>query len=185
MQNFALLILMFGAVGVMMVFGSRNKKKQALKAQELQASIVPGTRVMTTSGLHATVTAVDDTTIELEIAPGVYTTWLRAAVREIVVAAPEEDAYDDTEYDESEYTESDFTNPTTTNCPVRTSSSRSMTTTRPWTSVRRWTSAATTSARSAKPAGPGQGRQTLGRNRSSILTNFGVRAEGRLNAMRR
>src|ERR1700712_821958 len=108
MQNFALLILMFGAVGVMMVFGSRNKKKQALKAQELQASIVPGSRVMTTSGLHATVTAVDDDTIELEIAPGIYTTWVRAAVREIVVAAPEEDVYDDAEYDESEYTESDY-----------------------------------------------------------------------------
>ena len=108
MQNFALLILMFGAVGVMMVFGSRNKKKQALKAQELQASIVAGSRVMTTSGLHATVVEVSDDTIELEIAPGIYTTWIRAAVREIVVAAPDEDVYDDGEYEESEYTESDY-----------------------------------------------------------------------------
>ena len=38
----------------------------------MQESIVAGTRVMTTSGLHATVTAVADDTIELEIAPGVY-----------------------------------------------------------------------------------------------------------------
>jgi preprotein translocase subunit YajC len=108
MQNFALLILMFGAVGVMMVFGSRNKKKQALKAQELQASIVAGSRVMTTSGLHATVVEVSDTTIELEIAPGIYTTWIRAAVREIVVAAPDEDVYDEADYDESEYSESEY-----------------------------------------------------------------------------
>ncbi len=108
MQNFALLILMFGAVGVMMVMGSRNKKKQAVKAQELQASIVPGTRVMTTSGLHATVTAVADDTIELEIAPGVYTTWIRAAVREIVVAAPDEDVYDESEYEEGEYTDEEY-----------------------------------------------------------------------------
>jgi preprotein translocase subunit YajC len=104
MQNFALLILMFGAVGVMMVFGSRNKKKQALKAKELQASIVPGTRVMTTSGMHATVTAVADDTIELEIAPGIYTTWVRAAVREIVVAATEEE-FESTEYDDADYAE--------------------------------------------------------------------------------
>ena len=109
MQNFTLLILMFGAVGVMMVFGSRNKKKQALKAKELQESIVPGSRVMTTSGLHATVTDVAEDTIELEIAPGVYTTWVRAAVREIVVAADtEESDYHQTEFDESEFAESEF-----------------------------------------------------------------------------
>ncbi|SDP21232.1 preprotein translocase subunit YajC [Nakamurella panacisegetis] len=104
MQNFALLILMFGAVGVMMVFGSRNKKKMALKAAELQAAIVPGTRVMTTSGLHATVTAVADDTIELEIAPGIYTTWVRAAVREIVVPAGDEE-FAQTEYDDADYAE--------------------------------------------------------------------------------
>lgn len=100
MQNFTLLILMFGLVGVMMVFSSRNKKKMALKAQDLQAAIVPGTRVMTTSGMHATVTAVADDTIELEIAPGVYTTWIRAAVREVVVAVPEDEEFDDAAYDE-------------------------------------------------------------------------------------
>ncbi len=106
MQNFSLLILMFGAVAVMMVFGSRNKKKAALKAQELQESIVPGSRVMTTSGMHATVTAVGDDTIELEIAPGIYTTWVRAAVREIVVeTADETDEYEETEYDDADYNE--------------------------------------------------------------------------------
>ena len=43
---------------------------------------------MTTSGLHGTVTAVADDTIELEIAPGLRTTWVRAAVREVVVPGP-------------------------------------------------------------------------------------------------
>jgi preprotein translocase subunit YajC len=109
MQNFALLILMFGAVGVMMVFGSRNKKKQAIKAKELQESILPGSTVMTTSGLHATVTAIGDDTIELEIAPGVYTTWVRAAVREVVVAAETDQAeFDESEFAESEFDESDY-----------------------------------------------------------------------------
>ena len=101
MQNYALLILMFGLVGVMMVFSSRNKKKMAVKAQELQSAIVPGTRVMTTSGMHATVTAVADDTIELEIAPGVYTTWIRAAVREVVVALPEDAEYENSELDDT------------------------------------------------------------------------------------
>ncbi len=100
MQNYTLLILMFGLVAVMMVFSSRNKKKMAIKAQELQAAIVPGTRVMTTSGMHATVTAVADDTIELEIAPGIYTTWVRAAVREVVVPAADEAQFADAEYDQ-------------------------------------------------------------------------------------
>lgn len=105
MQNLALMVLMFGAVGVMMVFGSRNKKKQALKAKELQESIVPGSRVMTTSGMHATVTAVADDTIELEISPGIYTTWIRAAVREIVVPVAVDEDFADKEFDDADYAE--------------------------------------------------------------------------------
>lgn len=105
MQNLSLLVLMFGAVALMMVFGSRNKKKMAAKAKELQESIVPGTRVMTTSGLHATVTAVDDTTIELEIAPGIYTVWVRAAVREILPPETDESELPETEYDDADYAE--------------------------------------------------------------------------------
>jgi preprotein translocase subunit YajC len=105
MQNLSLLVLMFGAVGLMMVFGSRNKKKMAAKAKELQESIVPGTRVMTTSGLHATVTAVDDSTIELEIAPGIYTVWVRAAVREILPPETDESEGPETAYDDADYAE--------------------------------------------------------------------------------
>jgi preprotein translocase subunit YajC len=105
MQNLALPILMFGAVALMMVFGSRNKKKMAAKAAALQEAIVPGSRVMTTSGLHATVTAVDDETIELEIAEGVYTTWIRAAVREVLPTGTDDVAYPETEYDEADYAE--------------------------------------------------------------------------------
>jgi preprotein translocase subunit YajC len=52
-------------------------------AQRLQSSLTNGDRVMTTSGLYATVVgSTDETTVDLEIAPGVRTTWLRAAIRE-------------------------------------------------------------------------------------------------------
>ena len=46
-------------------------------------------------------------TIELEIAPGVYTTWIRAAVREIVPVTDEE-VYEDAEYEEAEYTDEEY-----------------------------------------------------------------------------
>jgi preprotein translocase subunit YajC len=90
MQQMLLPILMFGALGAMMFYGMRKQKRVAAATREMQDSLVPGARVMTTSGLHATITAVADDTIELEIAPGVRTTWIKAAVREVVVPVPTE-----------------------------------------------------------------------------------------------
>lgn len=92
MEGLLLPILMFGAIGLMMFFGARKQKRQRAEMQQMQDAVVPGARIMTTSGLHGTVTAVADDTIELEIAPGVRTTWVRAAVREVVVPAMDESA---------------------------------------------------------------------------------------------
>ena len=86
--SFLPLLLMVGALGAMSYFMMRKQKRQVAATRALQDSITPGTRVMTTSGLHGTVTAMADDTIELEISPGVRTTWVRAAVREVVVAVP-------------------------------------------------------------------------------------------------
>lgn len=95
MGDFLLPVLMFGALGLMMFFGMRKQKRQAAEAQKLQDSIAPGARIMTTSGLHGTVTAVADDTIELEIAPDVRTTWVRAGVRQVIVPAMTDDDTDD------------------------------------------------------------------------------------------
>lgn len=45
----------------------------------------------TTSGLEATVVAIADETVELEIAPGVVTTWMKMAVRDRIVPDTDED----------------------------------------------------------------------------------------------
>lgn len=91
MEQMLLPILMFAALGAMMYFGMRKQKRQVAETQRMQESLVPGTRVMTTSGLYGEITAVADDTIELEVAPGLRTTWVRAAVREIVVPRTGED----------------------------------------------------------------------------------------------
>lgn len=85
MSQMLLPIVMLVALGAMMYFGMRRQKRAAAATQKMQSAVVPGSRVMTTSGLHGEVTAVADDTIELEISPGVRTTWVRAAVREVVV----------------------------------------------------------------------------------------------------
>ncbi|TQC44761.1 preprotein translocase subunit YajC [Rhodococcus sp. WS4] len=82
---FPLLIL---ALLVPMFLGIRRQKKEAAKATALQDSISVGDRILTTAGLHGTVVALGDETIDLEIAPGVVTTWSRLVVREQIVDAP-------------------------------------------------------------------------------------------------
>lgn len=85
MQQLLPLILLFGALGLMMYFMSRRQRRAAQQQQDLQSSLSVGDRVMTTSGLYGTISSTSDpATIDLEIAPGVETTWLRAAVREKV-----------------------------------------------------------------------------------------------------
>lgn len=107
MESMLLPILMFGALGALMFFSMRKQKRQASQVRQMQDSLVPGARVMTTSGLHGTVTAVADDTIELEIAPGMRTTWVRAAVREVVVPGPSEEIYLDDDDSASEIVDAD------------------------------------------------------------------------------
>lgn len=101
MESMLLPILMFAALGALMYFSMKKQKRQAAQVKQMQDSLIPGSRVMTTSGLHGTITAVADDTIELEVAPGMRTTWVRAAVREVVVPAPVEDSYDDSLRDDT------------------------------------------------------------------------------------
>lgn len=60
-----------------MVFTQRKRQKQAA---ELQSSITVGDEVCTTSGLFGTVTAVDASTVTLEVSPGVNVRYDRRAV---------------------------------------------------------------------------------------------------------
>lgn len=82
---FPLLIL---ALLVPMFLGIRRQKKEAAKVTALQDSLSVGDRILTTAGLHGTVVALGDETIDLEIAPGVVTTWSRLVVREQIVDTP-------------------------------------------------------------------------------------------------
>ncbi|HEY0639152.1 MAG TPA: preprotein translocase subunit YajC [Pseudonocardiaceae bacterium] len=83
----------------------RKQRRQMAEMQALQNSLAVGDRVMTTSGLYATVVGLDDDTIDLEVAPGVTSTWVRQAVREKVsettAAAPEDTVDGDAKADEA------------------------------------------------------------------------------------
>ena len=72
----------------------RPARTRARQATRLQNELTPGLEVMTTSGLFATVAAVEDDAIVLETAPGVRTRWTKAAVARILPAGDDSDNSD-------------------------------------------------------------------------------------------
>jgi preprotein translocase subunit YajC len=105
-----LIVFMIG----MIFFSNRQRKKQQQQQESLQNSISVGDVVLMTSGISGTVVDTEDErTIDLEIAPDVITTWLRAAVREKLSTEAEEVLpVDDVEGDEP------VEAPTTVQAPV-------------------------------------------------------------------
>ncbi|MFI2232326.1 preprotein translocase subunit YajC [Nocardia testacea] len=87
--------LILVALLVPMFLGMRRQKKEADKVAQMQDSLKVGDRVTTTSGLYGTVVEADDTSVDLEIAEDVVTTWLRAAIREVRVDDTDAETADD------------------------------------------------------------------------------------------
>jgi preprotein translocase subunit YajC len=75
---------MLAILGVFMFFASRRQKRAMQATIDLHESLRIGDQVQTTSGLHATIKRITDDTVDLEIAPGVVTTWVKLAIRDRV-----------------------------------------------------------------------------------------------------
>ena len=78
-----------------MFFASRRQKKAMQATIDLHESLQIGDRVHTTSGLQGTIAGITDDSIDLEIAPGVVTTWMKLAVRDRITDDVEDD-FDET-----------------------------------------------------------------------------------------
>ncbi|MBA2895144.1 preprotein translocase subunit YajC [Nonomuraea soli] len=81
MSTIIMLVLMVVAFYFLLI---RPQKKRQQEAVKMQNSLAPGTRIMTTTGLFATVVAIDHEDVILEIAPGVETRWVKAAIGRVV-----------------------------------------------------------------------------------------------------
>jgi preprotein translocase subunit YajC len=93
---FPLLILL---LFIPIFLSGRKQRRQMQEMQSLQSALEIGDVVTTTSGLRGTVVdASYQDTVDLEIADGVITTWLRAAVRDKVADSGDlsDDTADDT-----------------------------------------------------------------------------------------
>jgi preprotein translocase subunit YajC len=81
-EFFPLIMLALLAV-LLFVLPARQRRTMQARAQALQESLAVGSPVMTTSGIHGTVARLDETTVDLELAPGVVVTFARPAIMEI------------------------------------------------------------------------------------------------------
>lgn len=86
------LILIMGAF---MFFASRRQKKAMQATIDLHESLTIGDRVHTTSGLQGTIAGITDDHVDLEIAPGVVTTWMKLAIRDRIEDAADDEYEDD------------------------------------------------------------------------------------------
>ncbi|MGA8548116.1 MAG: preprotein translocase subunit YajC [Mycobacterium sp.] len=69
-------------LGAFMFFASRRQKRAMQATIDLHESLRVGDRVHTTSGLQGTIRHITDDNVDLEISPGVVTTWMKLAVRD-------------------------------------------------------------------------------------------------------
>ena len=81
-------IILFGALGVMIVFMFMNNKKRKNQADDLQASIVVGSYVMLTSGIYGTVAAFEGDKVVLETSPGTNLVVNKLAIRQVEASKP-------------------------------------------------------------------------------------------------
>lgn len=91
LTTFALLALMMAAFYFLIM---RPQRKRQQELQRTMASLTPGTRVMTGSGIFGTIVAIGERQAVLAIAPGVEMTVLKQAIVRIATDA-DDDTFDD------------------------------------------------------------------------------------------
>ena len=78
------LSLLIGVYCLVFLTGSKQAKPKL--GIDLHESLRVGDRVHTTSGLQGTITGITADNVDLEIAPGVVTRWMKLAIRDRVEA---------------------------------------------------------------------------------------------------
>ena len=104
MESLILFLPFLLIMGGFMYLASRRQKRAMQATIDLHESLHPGDRVHTTSGLQATVVEITDDTVDLEIAPGVVTTWMKLAIRDRILLDDEDLADGDGSADEGSIT---------------------------------------------------------------------------------
>jgi preprotein translocase subunit YajC len=77
-----LIVLIFAGFYFLMIRPQRRRQQQAQQAR--QSNLAPGSSVRTIGGMFATVSAVEDDDVVLEVAPGVEVRYMKKAIAEVL-----------------------------------------------------------------------------------------------------
>lgn len=94
-MEYLLLLLVFVLFALPGLLLSRTNRKRVEKARAVQAAAKPGDRIITVSGFHGQIVAAGDTTVDLELAPGLVATMEREGVYKVLDAEPAAGAVED------------------------------------------------------------------------------------------
>ena len=86
-MDILLLLFLLVILALPTILMSRRQRAKMAEIQKLQDALQPGDRVVTTAGLHAIVISVSEELVDLEIAPGVVTSWEKMSVVRVVAPA--------------------------------------------------------------------------------------------------
>lgn len=93
-----LLPLLIVAIPVLLLWNMASRaRRQQRDMQTVQEQLVPGSEVMTSSGLFAKVVSLEDERVVLETGPGQESTWDKRAVVKVITAQAEVPSDDDSE----------------------------------------------------------------------------------------
>lgn len=81
-------LLIFALPVLLIVFMVFSQRRRTRDAQALQSGLSLGDEVCTTSGLFGTVKALDDTTVTLQVSPGVDVRFDRRAIGSRITPSP-------------------------------------------------------------------------------------------------
>jgi preprotein translocase subunit YajC len=119
------LVVLFGLLYFVTIRPQRRRQQQA---QQTQRNVEPGARVRTTAGMYATVVAVEDGDVILEVAPGVEARFIRRAIMDVVPDGTEteySEAPEDVADDEPEDVADDEPQDSSEDAPEHTSKTHS------------------------------------------------------------
>lgn len=94
-MDILLLIVLLAIFIVPTFLMSRRQRARMTEIQKLQDSVVPGDRIVTTAGQHATVISTTAETVDLEIAPGMISTFEKLAIVRVLSKANEPQVLDE------------------------------------------------------------------------------------------
>jgi preprotein translocase subunit YajC len=100
-STFLLILVVLVVLFYFVMIRPQSRKRRAV--QEQQRQVQPGQRVRTTAGMYATVVAVEDDDVILEVAPGVESRFIKRAIMEVLPDdSPEEASFDGEPFTEAE-----------------------------------------------------------------------------------